>query len=339
MNKLSIRDKISLKFETPIECIKAVVANPKILLATTVISVAGQKINAQSLVGIPEVAGTPLIYDAGKTIDYKTFFMHDLNSPTTNFLSNQFEYAFGKDFKNKIADGTYNIGVSVGTNNLMINKKLVSDKLFEQINLVMRLSKLFKTPLNVKLGVSPTFGNYYFDGITFQGSTNTKFTGTGGIINLNKSGGIASYQGIQEVTFGGKHIAGLRIFNTATNKFLDAYYTIHGIADLSKKGEYVFTPYVSLSSNRTRIKKLDLDYNFAIFFKPLNTAKSKLLKSINGTFVYAEVGVNKHGQGTGFIRLNKLIPYQKEHKFKVVKIRDNLVSKHRQIDYTSKRAR
>lgn len=305
MKKLNFRDKPSL--------INYVLNHPKaigvVAGAGLQLLVAGKQLSAQELVGIYEVAATPFVYSAGHTIDNKTFILK--NTPDV-FASNTFEYAFGKDVKNKVVNGTYNLGIAVSSNNLLINKKNIPDKLFEQINLAMHLSKIFNTPVNINLGISPEFGNFYFNGITFQGSAKIKNSGTAGIISLNNEGKISSYQGIQEVSFGKRYTAGLRIFNTAANKFMDSYVTLHGFADLTKKDQYVFMPYASVSSTRSGLKKGNIDYNLGVFFKPLPGAKSKILKALKGTFVYAEVGFNKEGHTSGFLRLNKNIPYSKK---------------------------
>ncbi len=297
MNKLSIRDKISLKFETPIECIKAVVKNPKILATAGLLMIGNKPVPAQELVGIRDLSITPLVEPVGHSMHTNTFFLQNLDNKTQDFLMQSLEYRYGGQIKGNKLGGTYNVGVEVGSNNLMINNKLVTDKLYEQIHLIVGLSKVFNTPVSINLGYFQKFGNYYLDGMGLAGNVKAGKSGTGGVINLNNKGKITSFEGIQEVTFGKKFTGALRFFNTLDKNMKDAYYNVYGIVDMSSS-KCVFVPYVSAASSRENISRGIIDHNLGIFFKPL-AGKTK-----GKAYAYAEVGINNNGKWSFFTRLN-----------------------------------
>jgi hypothetical protein len=296
MDKLTIGKKIGLKFTDAKEFIGAVVKNPKILTMTGLMFVGAKQLSSQELVGIRDLSITPLMEPTGHSIHTNTFFLQNLDDKTQDFLQQSLEYRYGGEFKGKKLAGTYNVGVEVGSNNLMINNKLVSDKLYEQIHLVLGLSKIFNTPISINIGYSQRLGNYYFDGMQFTGNIKAGRSGTGGVINI-KGGKITSYEGIQEVTFGKKFTGALRFYNETGKSMKDAYYNIYGIVDMSSS-KYVFSPYFSIASTRENLKKGIIDHNIGIFFKPL-TGKKK-----GRFYAYAEVGVNKNGKWSFFTRLN-----------------------------------
>ncbi len=294
--KLNFKDKQSL--------INWIVSHPKtvgtVVGAGLSLLVAGKQLSAQELVGIRDLSITPLMEPTGHSIHTNTFFLDNLDGKTKDFLQQSLEYRYGGEFKGRKLEGNYNVGVEVGSNNFMINNKLVSDKLYEQIHLVFGLSKIFNTPIQINLGYSPKFGakggEYYLDGMQFAGNVKVKRSGTGGVINI-KDGKIASYEGIQEVTFGKKFTGALRFYNEAGKSMKDAYYNVYGIVDMSSK-EHIFIPYLSAAATRENLKKGLVDYGLGIFFKPL-TGKKK-----GRFYAYAEVGVNKNNKWSFFTRLN-----------------------------------
>jgi len=73
----------------------------------------------------------------------------------------------------------------------------------------------------------------------------------------------------------------------------------------SKK--YVFVPSFGIGADRDKLKKLNPNLEFGIFFKPI--------KKGNKFSVYSEIGVNRQGKWIAFSRLN----YMLGNKKKVVK--------------------
>ena len=290
----------SINFKNKLELIKAIVTNPKVIIPTALVAggvlIGGQQLKAQELLGIRDLSITPLIEPVGSSVHTNTFMLQNLDDKTQDFLMSSLEYRYGGEVKGKKLGGTYNVGVEVGSNNFMINKKLVSDKLYEQVHLAMGLSKVFNTPLTINLGYSQKLGNYFFDGAQLTGNVKSGKSGTGGVLNI-KDGKLLSYEGIQEVTFGKKYTGALRFYNARDSSMKNAYYNLYGIVDMSAE-KYVFVPYGSIASTRANLKKGILDYNLGIFFKPL---KGK----VGGkAYAYAEVGVNKTGKWSLFTRLN-----------------------------------
>ena len=342
MQKINIKNKMGLKFTDAKEFISAVVSNPKILTMTGLMFIGAKQLSAQELVGIRDLSITPLMEPTGHSIHTNTFFLQNLDDKSQDFLQQSLEYRYGGEFTGKKLAGNYNVGVEVGSNNFMINKKLVSDKLFEQIHLVLGLSKIFNTPLTVNLGYSQKFGNYYFNGMQLTGNVKAGKSGTGGVLNI-KNGKITSYEGIQEVTFGKKFTGALRFYNEAGKNMKDAYYNVYGIVDMSSS-KYVFVPYLSAAATKDSLMKGKIDYNLGIFFKPL-TGKKK-----GRFYAYAEVGVNKGGKWSFFTRLNYRLTtpapkvskdamlkdaYEKEVKAKDKAIKEKLITQKKAVERKS----
>jgi len=209
-----------LNFKNSKEFVSTVLKNPKILLTAGLISIAGmQTIKAQELMQFTAIS--PTIDPAGQSIHSKTLALN-LGDKENEFLLQTLEYRYGKDFNIKnFAKGTYNIGLEIGTNNLMFNNKLVTDKLFEQINLAMKLSNILNKHVTFEIGFDKKLNNYVLKdfnlgeatkGSVLHSSVLTKKTGTG--INLVfKNGKLASYDGVQEISFSKKFTGALRVRN------------------------------------------------------------------------------------------------------------------------------
>jgi len=125
--KLNFKDKPSL--------INWIVNHPKTIGAVAgaglSLLVAGKQLSAQELVGIRNLSITPLMEPTGHSIHTNTFFLQNLDDKSQDFLQQSLEYRYGGEFTGKKLAGNYNVGVEVGSNNFMINKKLVTDKLYE----------------------------------------------------------------------------------------------------------------------------------------------------------------------------------------------------------------
>jgi hypothetical protein len=296
MKKINFPNKLSL--------IKFIATHPKeasfIAVGALMITVGGQQLKAQELLGLKPFLLNPVTNANGLSVHNRTYSFDNLNTPfEQNALWSTMEARYGGNIGGKLdskdmttRNTRYNIGVEVGSNNLQINKKLVSDKLYEQIHMVLVLSKVFNTPLNVKLGYSQKFNEWKFQDMTFAANVNAGKSTTGGSIVI-KDGKIINYDGLQEVKFGNIYSATFRMRGNPSKTILDSYFQLIGCVELNKNKSFKFTPYVGISSTKDRIKKFDLDYNFSVIFKP------------KGKFsAYAEVGFNKSGKWTWLSKLS-----------------------------------
>ncbi len=319
--------KKKLKFKNLKEFISSVLKNSKILATAGLITIGAQTINAQEVMKL--VAITPSIYGAGHSI-HSTTMPLNLSSKENSFLLQSFEYRYGKDFNIKnFAEGRLNLGLAIGSNNLLFNNKLVTDKLFEQINLGVQLSKILGKDLTFKIGFDKKLNNYVLrdlnlskatKGTNIHSSLNTKKLGTG--ITLNFSDGkLKSYDGIQEVRFSNKFTGTLRLKNSTNQNLKKAYYEIGGLVDMSKKGSYVFMPMLNLGLDKAKLKAKKPNLGFGVLFKPL--------KKGNKFTAFAQIGLNtKDGKWVGFSKISYAIGQKKKPTPKVIpKPRSKLLPK------------
>ena len=292
-----------MEFKDGKSFLKKFLVNPKALTTAALITIGGVgTVTGQQLMKITGI--TPTIDAAGQSIHSKTYALN-LNDAEKKFIFNSFEYRYGKDFNIKnFAKGTYNVGLEVGSNNLMFNNKLVTDKLYEQVNLALKLSKILDKNISFRIGFDKRLNNYVLKDFNFgeatkgfglHSSVNTSKTGTG-VSLVFKNGKLVSYDGIQEVKFSKNFTGALRIKNLASNNLKNAYYELHGVVNMSKKDKFVFLPHIGVGADKSKLKAFNPNYEFGVFFKPI--------KKGNKFSAYAEVGFNKEGRWVGFTRLN-----------------------------------
>ena len=283
--------------------LKKFLVNPKALVTAGLITIGGiGTITGQEVMKITGI--TPTVNPAGHSIHSKTFALN-LNDKEKKFLFNTFEYRYGKDFDIKnFAKGTYNVGLEVGSNNLMFNNKLVTDKLYEQVNLALKLSNILDKNITFKIGFDKRLNNYILKdfnlgeatkGFGLHSSVNTSKTGTG-VSLVFKNGKIVSYDGVQEVKFSKNFTGALRIKNLANQNLKHAYYELHGVVNMSQKDKFLFMPHIGVGADKTKLKAFNPNYEFGVFFKPL--------KKGSKFSTYAEVGFNKEGKWVAFNKIS-----------------------------------
>ena len=299
-----------LNFKTYKEFVGSVLKNPKILVTAGLISIAGvQTIKAQQLMQFTSIS--PVIDPAGSSIHSKTLALN-LGDKANKFLLHTLEYRSGRNFNIKnFAEGTYNFGIEVGTNNLMFNNKLVSDKLYEQVNLAMKLSSILNKNITFKIGFNKKLNNYVLKnfnigdatrGLNLESSVLTKKTGTG--INLYfKKGKLVSYDGVQEINFSKKFSGAIRLKNKVNQNLKKAYYELRGTVDMSSK-KYVFVPSFGYGANADKLRKPN--YELGVLFKP---------KKVGNKFsAYGQIGFNRDGKWLAATKINYQLTKGKKPK-------------------------
>ena len=284
----------NIAFKNSLDFVKTVLTKPKnIALAITagaLITVGARQLSGQELSGIRDKSITPIVESKGHSVHSNSFIIGNLDKPSIDFLQSSFEYRYGKDVSNKLFTGTYNVGIEMGSNNFMIDNKPVSNKAFEQIYLAMEISKILKTPFDLRLGYNQKLNNFVLSDITLQATASTKKTSTGISLTLPDGKKLSQYDFIQEVKLSKKFTGSLRVINQTNTKLKDAYFGLQGYMDLSKKDK-IFVPYIGVFGQNG--KKVP-DVNVGFFLKP----------NKNGKFaMYTELGVTK-GKASGFLRLS-----------------------------------
>ncbi|GEM_PF-1714964 len=287
----------SINFKNKLELIKTILTNPKVIKAEALVAggllIGGQQLKAQELLGLKPMLLNPVTNANGLSVHNRTYSFDNLNTPFegNNTLWSTMEARYGADLRPIDSAHTsngvrYNVGIEVGSNNLQINKTPVSDKLYEQVHMVLVLSKVLNTPINMKLAYSQKINQWVCQDASLMGNINVGKETTGATI-VFKGGKIISYDGIQEIKFGNIYAATLRVRGYPHNPKMDTYYQLMGCVELNKNKSFKFTPYVGVSGTKSRINQKNLDYNFSVIFKP------------KGKFsAYAEVGFNKSGKWT-----------------------------------------
>jgi len=288
---------IVINFKDKVSFIKSFLKDPKKVTATAValgsISVGSSKLSAQELSGIRDKSITPIIEAAGHSVHSNTFIIQNMDKNSLDFLMSNFEYRYGKDVSNKLFQGTYNVGVELGSNNFIIDNKPISKKAYEQIYLAMNLSKVLNIPIDLRLGYNQKLNSFVLSDIVLQATASTKKTSTGVSLTFPDGKKLSQYDIIQEFKLSKKLTGSLRVINQTNSKLKNAYFGLQGYMDLSKKDK-IFVPYIGVFGQKG--KKVP-DVNVGFFLKP----------NANGKFsMYAELGVTK-GKSSGFVRLSRAI--------------------------------
>ena len=149
---------MTYKFNDFKDFVSAVLKDSKILVAGLPIVIGSLTLPAVKAQQLSNYAGlTPSMEKNGVALLSTTITQKD-------FLFQSFEARYGADFKNKFMEGKYNLGLTVGTNTLLFDKKPTTDKLFEQVNLAANLSKIFGKEINLKIGFDKKLNNYKLEG-------------------------------------------------------------------------------------------------------------------------------------------------------------------------------
>ena len=200
---IKIKEGLYMQFKNLNEFVSTVLKDSKILIAGIPIVVGSVVIspaNAQQLSGYAGL--TPSMEKNGVALLSTTISQKD-------FLFQSFEARYGADFKNKFLEGKYNLGLVVGTNTLLFDKKPTTDKLFEQVNLAANLSKIFGKEINLKIGFDKKLNNYKLEGFNIvEASKGSRAQAAFiskkvlGAVSLSfNNGKLTNYSGIGEVNF------------------------------------------------------------------------------------------------------------------------------------------
>jgi len=301
-----------MQFKEPVTFIKSFLKDPKKILTALAVSgsliVGSQKISAQSLQFISPTELYPTIYKEGHVFSSKTYGF-EADSSSKKFIEQAFEYRFGKKFKK---DNQYNFAVEVGKNNLYLNGKLVPELTFARIYSTLYLSKLLKTPLDVRLGFSKEISNFVLkdikplDKTSLQSSVTSKKIGAGASIKIDQ-GKITSYEGILDFKFQeGVYSSGLKYTNNRSSQFL----SIQGHTQI-KEGKVLFMPMVQFCFEHTKNGKMIPFGNYALYYAPNEKLELYLHRNVSNR--------NKAGL---YIEINYLLGKTKNKKVLDIKEKD-----------------
>lgn len=236
---------MNYKFRNFNDFVSAVLKDSKILLLASTISVGASLINKAQAQQLSGYAGlTPSMEKNGIAISNTTITQKD-------FLFQSFEARYGADFKNRFLEGKYNLGLVVGTNTLLFDKKPTTDKLFEQVNLAANLSKVFGKEINLKIGFDKKLNNYKLEGFNIveaskgsraQAAFITKKALGAVSLNFNE-GKLTNYSGISEVNFAAdktkSFTAALGFFSARDTKLKDMYWQVRGTYNIKEINLYL----------------------------------------------------------------------------------------------------
>jgi len=272
-----------MQFKNPVTFIKSFLKEPNRILTAAAISgsiiVGSQKISAQSLQFIKPIELNPTIYREGHVFSSKTYGF-EADSSTKKVLEQAFEYRYGQKFKK---GNQYNFAVEVGKNNLYVNGKLVPDLTFARIYSTLYLSKVLKTPLDVRLGYSKEISNFTLrdvkplDKTSFQASVAGENIASGVSLKIDK-GKLIGYDGIVDVKFDkGKYSSGLRFTgNVKGSKFL----SIQGHAQM-KEGKVLFMPMAQIGVELTKDGRKIPFANYALYYIPNNKVEIFIHRNVS----------------------------------------------------------
>ncbi|MCK9545039.1 MAG: hypothetical protein M0R03_23735, partial [Novosphingobium sp.] len=223
------------------------------------------------------------------------------DSSSKKFLEQAFEYRFGKKFK---AESQYNFAMEVGKNNLYLNGKLVPDLTFARIHTTLYLSKLFKTPLDVRLGYSKEISNFVLkdvralDKTDLKASVSSKSVGVGASIKIDQ-GKIKSYDGILDFKFkDGMYSSGIKYTDNRSSKFI----SIQGHTKVYE-GKAIFMPLVQIGFEYTKNGKKIPFGNYALYYAPNQKIE-----------IYLHRNVSNRDKAGLYIEINYLLGKTKTRK-------------------------
>lgn len=293
-----------MKYNNIKQFVSAVLKNPKLLIAGGAIVVGASTIKpAQAQHIFNYTAINPTMEGRGHNIE-------TLHYKSNTFLLNQIGYKYGNDFKNKYIEGKYNLGLNIGTNSVLFNNKAVPDKLFEQMNLALSMSKVLGKDIDLKIGFDKTLNNYKLEGFNIieasKGSTVKSAFTTGNqksasAISISFKGGkITSYSGVQEINFVTNNkkplTAAIGFYSgKRLNKPSDLYWQLRGSMVNTGNGRYVFMPSVGFGADRQTIKNKQLHLNAGILF----------IKGPNKLVLEGVVNPKKLNESAAFIRYSR----------------------------------
>ncbi|NCP72131.1 hypothetical protein GW835_01935 [archaeon] len=257
---------MTYKFNDFKDFVSAVLKDSKILVAGLPIVIGSLTLPAVKAQQLSNYAGlTPSMEKNGVALLSTTITQKD-------FLFQSFEARYGADFKNKFMEGKYNLGLTVGTNTLLFDKKPTTDKLFEQVNLAANLSKIFGKEINLKIGFDKKLNNYKLEGFNIVEASKGSRAQAAliskkvlGAVSLNfNNGKLTNYSGIGEVNFAAdkkkSFTAALGFFSARDTKLKDMYWQVRGTYNI-KGDKSLFMPGVGIGYEKG--KKY---FNFDIIF-------------------------------------------------------------------------